>query len=130
MGLMTPLRKWRWGLAVAGASVRYRKRVTAFQRIGMRTRLVGWDHRFVHIVQSMWDRGTCTGEALLRMAVTSPAGTVPPVDIVAALGWRGETPEMPGRVQGWIETEAARPWPPQPVSDGHVPPTLATAGGG
>ncbi|PWJ22200.1 acyl-CoA thioesterase [Jannaschia seohaensis] len=112
-GLMEVLRTRRWGLAVAGASVRYRKRVTAFQRIEMRTRCVGWDARFVYILQSMWVKGVCTSEALLRTAVTSPAGTLPPAQVVEALGWRGAAPDLPGWVAAWVAAEARRPWPPE-----------------
>ena len=129
MGLTGALRDRGWGLAVAGASVRYRRRVRAFQRIEMRTRCVGWDDRFVYVVQSMWVRGTCTSEALLRTAVTSPAGIVPPAEVVAALGWTGEAPGVPPWVASWIEAEGTRPWPPQPVPEGHVPPGVAAPGG-
>jgi hypothetical protein len=40
-----------WGLVVAGASVRYRARIRPFQRFELRTRVVGWDDRFVYIEQ-------------------------------------------------------------------------------
>jgi hypothetical protein len=46
VGLDRVARARGWGLAVAGASVRYRRRVKMFDRIEMRTRLVGWDGRF------------------------------------------------------------------------------------
>lgn len=121
IGLMDVLRERRWGLAVAGCSVRYRKRVTLFQQIEMRTRCVSWDERFVYIVQSMWVNGTCTSQALMRTAVTSGAGTVPPADVLAALGWHDPAPQPPAWVSAWIEAEAQRPWPPQPVPEGHVP---------
>lgn len=123
VGLSAVLRARRWGLAVAGCSVRYRKRVTLFQRIEMRTRCVGWDDRFVYIVQSMWVNGTCTSQALMRTAVTSRQGTVPPLDVMAALGWTGDVPEPPAWVRAWIAAEAERPWPPiSEVPEGHVLP--------
>ncbi|SDY29030.1 Acyl-CoA thioesterase FadM [Jannaschia faecimaris] len=127
MGLSGALRRRRWGLAVAGASVRYRRRVTAFQKIEMRTRCVGWDHKFVYIVQSMWVKGTCTSQALLRTAVTSRAGTVEPVEVAREIGYDGPSPALPDWVAGWIATEGTRPWPPQDavdVPEGHVPPVI------
>lgn len=127
VGLSSVLRQRRWGLAVAGCSVRYRKRVTALQRIEMRTRCISWDARFIYIVQSMWVGGTCTSEALMRTAVTSRAGTVPPSEVMDALGWEGPAPEPPAWVAAWIEAEGTRPWPPQgpaAVPEGHVPPTV------
>lgn len=129
MGLSGALRTNRWGLAVAGVSVRYRRRVTALQRIEMRTRCVGWDHKFVYIVQSMWVGGTCTSQALLRTAVTSKTGTVEPAVVARAIGHDGVSPDLPPWVAGWIAAEGNRPWPPEDgadaaVPEGHVPPAI------
>ncbi|MBQ0749410.1 MAG: acyl-CoA thioesterase, partial [Roseovarius sp.] len=40
VGLIGALKRNRWGLAIAGASVRYRRRITMFERIEMRSRLL------------------------------------------------------------------------------------------
>ena len=40
VGLIKVLRRERWGLTMAGASVRYRRRIRVFDRIEMRSRLV------------------------------------------------------------------------------------------
>ncbi len=90
----------RWGLAVAGVSVRYRRRVTAFQRIEMHTRCVGWDDRFIYIVQAMWVGGTCTSQALLRTAVASKAGPCPQVPSRRNSRRPGRPPCPPGPPPG------------------------------
>ena len=36
-----------WGLTVAGNSTRYRKRVTIFQVLTQKCRVLGWDHRVI-----------------------------------------------------------------------------------
>jgi acyl-CoA thioesterase FadM len=113
MGLLGVLRRRGWGLAVAGCSVRYRRRITAFQRIEMRTRCVGWDGRFVYVVQSMWVRGECCSQALMRTAVVARGRAVPPEEVLGELGWTGPSPEMPDWVLDWIAAEATRPWPPE-----------------
>lgn len=113
-GLHRIAREKGWGLAVAGASVRYRKRVRMFDRIEMRTRLLGWDQRFVYMGQSMWVRGECTSQALLRSAITQgKRGIVPPAEMAEALGLPPESPDLPGWVQAWIEADGLRPWPPE-----------------
>ena len=111
-GLVAVLRQRGWGMTVAGASTRYRRRVRAFDRITMRSRGIGWDARFFYIEQSMWVRGECTSHMLLRSAVTSPAGIVPPAQVAAALGQPGQSPPLPDWVTAWIAADAARPWPP------------------
>ncbi len=112
IGLIAALRRRGWGLAVAGASVRYRRRVTAFQRIEMRTRVVGWDMRFFYIVQSMWVGGQCCSQALLRTAVVARGRSVPSSEVAVELGTEAASPEMPGWVEAWIAAEGTRPWPP------------------
>ena len=42
-GLHAVLKANRWGMAVAGNSVRYRCRVRAFDRVEMVSRCIGWD---------------------------------------------------------------------------------------
>lgn len=111
-GLVPVLRAQGWGMTVAGSSVRYRRRVRAFDRITMRSRGIGWDARFFYIEQGMWVRGECTSHMLLRSAVTSAAGIVPPAQVAAALGQPGESPPLPAWVTGWIAADAARPRPP------------------
>ncbi|WP_293576083.1 acyl-CoA thioesterase [Phaeobacter sp.] len=119
VGLITTLRKRRWGLTVAGTSVRFRRRIRGFERFEMRTRTVAWDDRFIYLEQSMWKRnGECASHVMLRTAVTDARGIVAPTEVLAALGQPPQTsPAMPDWIQGWCETDAQRPWPP--MQDGH-----------
>jgi acyl-CoA thioesterase FadM len=113
IGMDKVLRDKGWGLAVAGASVRYRRRITTFQTITMKSRGVTWDDRFFYVEQSMWTaKGECSNHALIRSAVTSRGGIVPPAQLVAALGWTGPPPPVPGWIAAWIAADAERPWPP------------------
>ncbi|MEY4697125.1 MAG: hypothetical protein RIT14_1553 [Pseudomonadota bacterium] len=111
-GLRRVLGQRGWGLAVAGNTVRYRRRVRAFEVVEMRSRCIGWDSRFLYIEQAMWKGGDCASHMVLRTAVTSMAGIVPPAQVLAALGEGVESPALPDWVQTWIAAEAARPWPP------------------
>lgn len=111
-GLIAALRREGWGIAVAGVSVRFRRRVRAFHRFTMVSRLIGWDARFFYVEQSIWRRGECLNHMLLRSAVTSEAGIVPAPRVAAAMGHDGPSPDLPGWVAAWIEAEAERPWPP------------------
>jgi acyl-CoA thioesterase FadM len=111
-GLHKALVRHGWGLAVAGVSVRYRKRVKLFHRVEMRTRCIGWDTRFMYIEQSMWRGGDCTSHMLLRSAITSAQGMIPPSRLLAEMGLSVQSPPLPAWVEAWITAEAARPWPP------------------
>jgi acyl-CoA thioesterase FadM len=111
-GVEQILRDRRWGLTVAGSSVRYRRRVTVFTRLTMHSRCLGWDARFLYMDQSMWAGAECTSQALIRSAIVSKAGIVPPTELAEALGEGRESPALPDWVQAWSQAEATRPWPP------------------
>ena len=111
-GLLEALKDRRWGLTVAGSTIRYRRRVTVFSTLTMHTRCVGWDKRFLYMEQSMWRGDECTSHALIRSAVVGKAGIVPPHEMAVALGAAPESPELPDWVLAWTQAEATRPWPP------------------
>ena len=113
-GLLALLRRERWGLTMAGAVVRYRRRVRAFDRIEMRSRLIGWDARFMYLEQSMWKaNGDCASHAVYRGAVTDRGGIVPTERVLAAMGTEPDAaPTLPEWVRDWLAAEDKRPWPP------------------
>lgn len=113
LGLIRALETQGWGLAIAGASVRYRRRVRVFHRLEMRSRVLGRDPRFFYIHQAMFRRGEAVSAALFRTAVTEPAGIVATDRAVASLGLPDWRPALPAWVTAWAEAEAARPWPPE-----------------
>ncbi|MFY9205810.1 MAG: acyl-CoA thioesterase, partial [Yoonia sp.] len=47
-GLLRVLRAQKWGLTMAGVSVRYRKRITPFVKFKIVSRAIGWDDRFFY----------------------------------------------------------------------------------
>lgn len=111
-GLIRVMRDHDWGITVAGSSVRYRRRIRAFQRFTMISRVAGWDRRFVYMDQSMWAGDACCNQVLIRSAVTSANGIVPPADVMAALGTSPESPPLPDWIAAWVDADARRPWPP------------------
>lgn len=112
-GLIAAMKRERWGLAIAGATVRYRRRVHGLERIEMRSRLLCWDARFMYIEQSMWKTsGDCASHALYRAAVTDRNGIVATDRVRTALGIDRPSPMVPPWVTAWIAAEDERPWPP------------------
>lgn len=111
-GLGMQLLKQRWGLVVAGSTVQYRKRIRAFQKVTMKTQIVGVDERWIYIEQSMWVKGKPCSSALLRTGVTEGGKVIEPKRVMVALGiadWV-KTPEP--WVQDWIDGDKGHRWPP------------------
>lgn len=112
-GLTAALRRRGWGMTVAGSCPRYRRRITNFQRFRMTSRGIGWDDRFLYVEQAMWlPNGECAGHVLVRSAVTSKDGIVPPSELLKEMGHEGAQLDPPDWALAWIEAEAQRPWPP------------------
>ena len=112
-GLLTALKDNRWGLTVAGSTIRYRRRIRMFERFTQKSRVLGWDARFLYVEQSMWKRdGECASHVLIRTAITDANGIVAPARVAAALGLPETSPELPAWVEAWIAADAHRPWPP------------------
>lgn len=112
-GLLTALKRRNWRLTVAGASVRYRRRIVTFEHITMRSRFLGWDARFFYTEQSMWRRdGDCAGHVLIRSAATAGRGIISPADVAVEMGLDPQSPVLPAWVQAWVAAEGQRPWPP------------------
>ena len=114
-GLMAVLRKKRWGLVVAGSTIRYRKRLTPFQRYNLHTHLVARDERWFYFVQTTERNGIACSSALLRTGVTSKGSVVPTQDVADALGHSEWNTTMPDWVKAWAESDKTRPWPPEEI---------------
>ena len=122
-GLISILKERKWGITVAGSSVRYRRRIRAFDRFTMVSRMAGWDSRFLYMDQSMWKGADCCNQVLIRAAVTSGQGIVPPAEVMAALGASADSPPLPGWIAAWAQADAQRPWPPEipDAAKAHLP---------
>lgn len=112
-GLGAKLIKNRWGLVVAGSTIQYRKRIRAFDRVTMKTRICAVDERWFYIEQTMWVKGKCTCHALLRTAVTNfkSGKALPTQEVLDSLGHTDIHLSPDEWVQAWIETDKLRPYP-------------------
>ena len=112
LGLLKVMRENKWNMAVAGASVRYRRRVTMFKKLKMQSALLGWDARFFYFQQSMWDGPEATSSLLVRSAMTDANGILAPKYAAAKLGPPETSRPLPDFAEAWIKADATRPWPP------------------
>ena len=113
IGLIGPFLKGGMSFAVAGVSVRYRKRVPIFQRYRMQTRFLGYGERFFYVEQTMWQGETAMNQMLLRAAIREKGKTVPPGEFLDRMGLPTEQPELPPWVRAWMSADDTRPWPPE-----------------
>jgi len=111
-GFLKLIRAQRWGMSLAGVTVRYRHRVTMFQRFEMQSGSLGRDERFLYLHQTMWRNGKALSSAVYRIAVTDENGIIDTQRVVEAMGIPDWNPKMPDWVNQWAKAENSREWPP------------------
>lgn len=109
LGLLRLLRQRRWMPVVAAATVRFARPVGLWKRFELHTRVVGWDDRWIFLEQRWTRAGTTVCLAWLKTAFRGTDGVVPPRDVMAAAGWRVESPALPVGVAAWGAAEASGP---------------------
>lgn len=108
-GLIRAAHQNGWGFVVAGASVRFRRKLTPFRAFTLRTELIGVDHRWFYFLQTTRQNGLVCSSALVRGAVRSKDGLIPIQDVLEAIGEKYRAMAPPDWVQAWIKAEELRP---------------------
>lgn len=114
--LLKVLGENKWALVVAGSTTRYRKRIKMFDKITMHTRCTGIDEKWFYIEQSMWVKGQPCSSVLIRGGISSKNGLVDPAELIKLMGQEVEESDLSEWTKEWIESEKARPWPPEEYS--------------
>lgn len=112
-GLGAKLLKHRWGFVVAGSTIQYRKRVRLFDKITIKTRLVGIDERWFYMEQTMWANDKPCSHALLRTGVTNikTGKVIDSQSVLDALGFSNITMPLDEWVLAWANADKLRPFP-------------------
>ena len=109
-GLWKTVKKQKWGLAVAGASVRYRHRLKLFQKYELHTQVIGREDKWFYFHQKMVRNGKIHASALIRTAVTSKDGIVNTDEVLKAMNMENILPGVPEWVKAWAKADELRPW--------------------
>lgn len=104
----------RWGLAVAGSSTQYRKRMRLFNKVTMRTQIIGIDEKWIYVSQSMYVKNKPTATTILRTCVTNSEGVVPTRLILDKMHLEKFNNQLPEWASTWEQFDKNRPWPPTP----------------
>ncbi|HEY9347901.1 MAG TPA: hypothetical protein VIQ53_21415, partial [Inquilinus sp.] len=85
-----------------------RRSLAAFAGYRLRSRLLGWDEKWLYLEQGFEDAtGAVAAHAVVKAVFRRRGGTVPTAEIAAAFGWHGPSPELPAYVQALRDGEEA-----------------------
>ena len=110
VGFLKLMKSKNWGVAVGGASIRYRRRIPLFNKFSVTTKLICHDGRWFYFLQEFHMKGTLCTSALMKVCAVSKRGLVPATEVIRELGEEMDS-DIPGWVSAWIEAEGLRPWP-------------------
>ncbi len=110
-GFFGVMRKNGWGVAVGGASIRYRRRLAFLQKFTLTSEMLCHDGRWIYFLHEVHARGKICASALLKVCTTSKQGLVPVPIVAEAMGMPDWGTQIPDWVQAWIDAEGQRPWP-------------------
>jgi len=108
-GLLKAVKEQGWGLAVAGASVRYRHRLKLFQKYTLHSQVVGYDEKWFYFHQKTVSNGKIHSAALIRTAVTSKKGAVKTSRVLKVMDYKVDY-NVPEWVAAWAKADELRPW--------------------
>lgn len=111
VGFLRLMRKNKWGVALGGSSVRFRRSIPFLGKSTLTTRLICQDGRWFYFLQETHLHGKICSSALMKIGVTSKRGLVPSTEVlkkIDRMDWGGEIPDW---VDAWLKAESRRPWP-------------------
>lgn len=112
-GLIRVIWRNKWQLAMAGATVRWQRRILPFRRYKMTSAAIGFDDRFMYLHHTIWRNDVCHASVLYRACARKGSRRVPMDEFLTELGVRGDPPVLPEWVMAWRQGEDARHWPPE-----------------
>jgi acyl-CoA thioesterase FadM len=93
-GFWREARRRGWYPVVGSTLIDYRRPLTVFQKFELRTRVAGWDERWVYLEQQIVRNGTIAAAATLKTQIRSATGAVSTADAMVALGLDQSSPPL------------------------------------
>lgn len=108
MRFMGTMLRRGWRPVAGGAVLRFRKSVLPFQRFDIRSRVVGWDEKWIYVEHVVETDGDFCAIGHMRTVIRSKTGTIPPAEVLAAMDLHLQSPELPQFVAKWRAAEDER----------------------
>lgn len=104
-GIARAAMKGRWRPMVAAATIRYRRPLPPLARYQLRTRLLGWDHKWFFIEQRFFLGETLCAHAVVKGLFVGLQDKIPPAEVALAVGYAGPSPTLPSEVTALLHWE-------------------------
>jgi acyl-CoA thioesterase FadM len=100
--------KKAWVPVTTAETMTYRKSIKAFDRVSLITRLICWNERRFYVEHTFYVKGKVCAHTYIEGLVRSPKEHLKPNEVFKALGVTMESPPLPQKMQGWVESISER----------------------
>jgi acyl-CoA thioesterase FadM len=104
-GLMRQVIRRGWMPVLGGATITFQRPLKFLQRFTLTTRILTWDAKWIYIEQTFDSRGKRAATALVKGLLRAPDGSIPTLEVMAAVGVTIPPPEMPTYLVDWIAAD-------------------------
>jgi acyl-CoA thioesterase FadM len=105
-GLAKTMKSKGWYPVVASQTIRYRRSLAPFEKFQVKSRLLGWDEKFVYLQQTFLSKQGVVALALVKgRFLKKTGGGVAPAEIAQAMGISQASPKLAGWIEGWTRSE-------------------------
>lgn len=105
-GVASAIRQFRWAPLLGGGVIRFRHSLKLLQHYSVRTRLLGWDHRWFYLEHSFVDqRERCIAVGVTRAGLRNNGHWVPAHEVAERVSPGAESPVIPTHVRDWVALE-------------------------
>jgi acyl-CoA thioesterase FadM len=107
--LLGPLLKRRLRPIMGGIVVRYRRSILPFRRFSIRSRVIGWDAKWIYVEHIVERQRLVHAHAYVRTLIRGDSGNVTPAEVLALVGQQDiASPQLPEFVSQWCALEDQR----------------------
>jgi acyl-CoA thioesterase FadM len=91
-----------------GTVVRFRRSVLPFERFDIRSRVLGWDEKWIYVEHVVEKDGVFCAIGHMRTVIRGKDGSIPPAEVLALMKLDIESPPLPQFVAQWRDLEDQR----------------------
>jgi acyl-CoA thioesterase FadM len=96
--------KNRWFPIVGALKILYLKPLKPFQKFELKTRILGWDAKWIYVEQIFEVNGILCSKSILQGLFHGPQGKVPTQEWLKAVGFTQKSPKLPTDVRAWLRS--------------------------
>jgi acyl-CoA thioesterase FadM len=101
-GLLGTCLKKRWFPVVGALKIQFFRPLEPFQKFELKTRILGWDAKWLYLEQWFEVDGKCCAKAHLQGLFKGPDGKVATKELLQAAGIKKKSPKLPIEIRKWL----------------------------